>query len=57
MINLIKEIVAQNSEEVKSKGEKAFSLLMGKVMERVRGRAEGKKVAELIRKVMKDETG
>ncbi|MCH1771332.1 MULTISPECIES: Glu-tRNA(Gln) amidotransferase subunit GatE [Metallosphaera] len=57
LINLIKEIVAQNSEEVKSKGEKAFSLLMGKVMERVRGRAEGKKVAELIRKVMKDETG
>ncbi|BCS94238.1 Glu-tRNA(Gln) amidotransferase subunit GatE [Metallosphaera javensis (ex Sakai et al. 2022)] len=57
LINLIREVVAQNREEVKSKGDKAFSLLMGKVMERVRGRVEGKKVAELIRKVMKDETG
>ncbi|AWR99972.1 Glu-tRNA(Gln) amidotransferase subunit GatE [Metallosphaera hakonensis] len=57
LVKIVKEVIDQYRKEVESKGDRAFGFLMGKVMERVRGRAEGKRVAELIRKVVKEESG
>ncbi|MEM0064000.1 MAG: Glu-tRNA(Gln) amidotransferase subunit GatE [Metallosphaera sp.] len=57
IVKIVKEVIVRYREEVKEKREKAFSLLMGRVMEKVRGKAEGKKVAEIIRQVMKEELG
>jgi len=47
---LVRKIVEGNSDEVRRKGEKAFGSLMGKVMGIVRGRADGSKVAEIIKR-------
>ncbi|QKQ99362.1 Glu-tRNA(Gln) amidotransferase subunit GatE [Metallosphaera tengchongensis] len=54
LIKIIENIINENKEEIRAKGDKAFGYLMGKVMERVRGKAEGKRVAELIKQVMQE---
>ncbi|BCU68581.1 glutamyl-tRNA(Gln) amidotransferase subunit E [Sulfolobales archaeon HS-7] len=46
---IIREVVNESVDEIKSKGDKAFNIIMGKVMQKVRGKAEGRKVAELIK--------
>ena len=46
---VIDEVVKENLELVRQKGEASFSPLMGRAMERLRGRADGKLVAELLR--------
>ena len=46
---IVKEVVAKYSDEVARKGDKAFSLIMGKVMQVVRGRADGRKVAQVVK--------
>lgn len=46
---IVKETVAKYSDEVARKGDKAFSLIMGKVMQVVRGRADGRKVAQVVK--------
>ncbi|PVU71084.1 Glu-tRNA(Gln) amidotransferase GatDE subunit E [Sulfolobus sp. SCGC AB-777_L09] len=51
---IIDEVIAENIKEIEEKKEKAFNIIMGKVMSKVRGRADGKKVSELIREKMKN---
>jgi glutamyl-tRNA(Gln) amidotransferase subunit E len=47
---LISDVLTRNRELVKAKGREAFSPLMGELMKRVRGRADGKLVGELLLK-------
>lgn len=50
-INLIiKKIIEENAKIIEEKGEKAFGIIMGKAMETLRGKAQGKIVSELVRK-------
>jgi glutamyl-tRNA(Gln) amidotransferase subunit E len=51
---IIDEVIAENLKEIEEKKEKAFNIIMGKVMSKVRGRADGKRVSELIREKMKN---
>ncbi|ARM76561.1 Glu-tRNA(Gln) amidotransferase subunit GatE [Acidianus manzaensis] len=53
---IIKEIISTNKNELLSKKDKAFNIVMGRVMSKVRGKAEGKKVAELIKKELENFT-
>jgi glutamyl-tRNA(Gln) amidotransferase subunit E len=45
----IDDVVKENLELVRQKGEASFGPLMGRAMERLRGKADGKLVAELLR--------
>ncbi len=46
---IVREVMMQYREEILRRGERAFSLVMGKVMSRLRGRADGKVVASIVR--------
>ena len=46
---VIDEVVKENLGLVRQKGEASFGPLMGRAMERLRGKADGKLVAELLR--------
>lgn len=48
--NIIDEILDESSAFIEKSGERAFSPMMGKVMEKVRGNIDGKVVAEILRK-------
>ncbi|WP_054845732.1 Glu-tRNA(Gln) amidotransferase subunit GatE [Sulfuracidifex tepidarius] len=50
LISLIRQEVERNRKELVEKKDKAFTILMSTVMSKVRGKADGKVVAELIRK-------
>lgn len=45
----LEKIVKETVEELKA-GQKDFGMVMGKVMEKIRGKAEGSLVAEIVRK-------
>ena len=47
---IILEILEQSKKEIETKKDKAFNIVMSKVMNRVRGRADSRKVIELIKK-------
>jgi glutamyl-tRNA(Gln) amidotransferase subunit E len=47
---LVERVVRANSAMVRERGEEAFSPLMGDVMREVRGRRDGKEVAEVLRR-------
>ncbi len=51
---IVKATIQENLEEIEKKKDKAFNLVMGRVMAKVRGRAEGKKVAELIKRELQN---
>jgi glutamyl-tRNA(Gln) amidotransferase subunit E len=53
LLKVVRQILAENRDSVEKKGEAAFSLLMGRVMATVRGRAEGQKVSALLRSELK----
>lgn len=46
---IVKMKIAENIEEVKIRGERAFQFIMGKVMMELRGRANGKVVASIVK--------
>ena len=46
---IVEEITGQFKEEIRARGNRAFSFLMGKVMAKVRGRADGKLVANVVK--------
>jgi glutamyl-tRNA(Gln) amidotransferase subunit E len=50
---IVREIVAENSEYIRERGERAFGRIMGLVMEKVRGRADGKLVSEIVREELR----
>ena len=54
---LVREVVANNRELIKRRGRAAIAPLMGILMERVRGRADGKLVHELLRRELKKRGG
>ncbi len=47
---IVEEIVQENKELIKEKGERSFSILMGKIMNIVRGRVDGAKVGIVLKK-------
>ncbi len=51
---LIEEIISRYRDEIVKRGSKAFNFIMGKVMEQLRGKIEGKKVAEMVREILKN---
>ncbi len=61
LLQLIRKIVIENKILIKDKGERSFSIIMGKVMNIVRGRADGAKVGAFLKNeienVMKEEEG
>ncbi|MHA1266046.1 MAG: Glu-tRNA(Gln) amidotransferase subunit GatE [Candidatus Helarchaeota archaeon] len=50
--NLVQEIISKNEDLIKSKGERAFSPLMGEIMKRVRGKIDGKIIANKLREAL-----
>jgi len=48
LLTLVRRVVAANAELVKSRGDAAFSPLMGDVMREVRGRRDGREVSEAL---------
>jgi len=53
---VIDEIVAGNRDLIAQRGDAAIAPLMGKAMERLRGRADGKLVNEMLRERLKKES-
>ncbi|MGC9148389.1 MAG: Glu-tRNA(Gln) amidotransferase subunit GatE [Sulfolobales archaeon] len=51
---LIDKIIGENKEEIIKRGERAFSFIMGKVMDQVRGKIDGKIVAERVKDRLKN---
>jgi glutamyl-tRNA(Gln) amidotransferase subunit E len=49
---LIGRVLAQNESLLRSRGNEAFSALMGDVMREVRGRRDGQEVAEALRRAI-----
>ena len=47
--NLVRAKINELADEIRKRGDKAFQYLMGKVMAEVRGRADGKTVAMIVR--------
>ncbi|MEM2133343.1 MAG: Glu-tRNA(Gln) amidotransferase subunit GatE [Candidatus Jordarchaeaceae archaeon] len=47
---IIDEVLYESREFIEKSGDRAFSPMMGKVMEKVRGKIDGKVVAEVLRK-------
>ena len=54
---IVDEVIAANREIVRSRGETAVAPLMGKAMEKLRGRADGKLVNEILRDRIRRELG
>jgi len=50
----VDEILLENEDLMNERGEKAHSALMGIAMERLRGRASGKKISEILRSRLKE---
>ncbi|MBI5001361.1 MAG: Glu-tRNA(Gln) amidotransferase subunit GatE [Euryarchaeota archaeon] len=53
MEKIISEVVAENKDLISARGEGALAPLMGEVMKRLRGRADGKLVSEALKREMK----
>nr|MDO8089295.1 GatB/YqeY domain-containing protein [Candidatus Sigynarchaeota archaeon] len=54
---LIDKILDESIDFIKKSGERAFSPMMGKVMKQVRGKIDGKVVAEVLRKKLEQRLG
>ncbi len=52
--SIIEDIVKANIEEVKKRGVKAHSYIMGKAMEKLRGRINGKIVADIVKRKIEE---
>jgi len=46
---IVDAVLAESEDMIQARGEKAEKALMGRVMEQVRGRADGKLVSEVLR--------
>ncbi len=54
---IIEDTIKSNIDEINKRKEKAINIVMSKVMNRVKGRADGKLVLELIKSKLKDLIG
>jgi glutamyl-tRNA(Gln) amidotransferase subunit E len=48
LLKVVQQVLTENKSFVEEKGDAAFSLLMGRVMAKVRGKADGKKISDLL---------
>ncbi len=48
--SIIKEIVDSNKDLIKNKGNESFKPLMGEIMKKLRGKVDGSKVSELLKR-------
>ena len=53
---LVRKVVEENKSIVSERGMKAFGLVMGRVMSVVRGRVDGKLVANVVKKILQEYT-
>ena len=53
---IIDEVIQANIEVIKAKGMGAMGMIMGRVMAKLRGRADGKLVSSLVRKKIQEAT-
>ena len=53
LVSLVASVIKENEASVTTKGEAAFSMLMGRVMAKAKGRADGAKVSEELRRQLK----
>ena len=53
LVEIIDKVIEENMDKILSRREKAFGLVMGRVMAVVRGRADGKLVASLVKEKIK----
>lgn len=51
---IVEKIIRENIGAVKERGERAYGLLMGKAMAILRGRIEGRVVAEIVRRKLRE---
>ena len=51
---IVDEVIRSNINEIRSRGNRALSMVMGRVMEKVRGRADGKLVSEIVKERLKN---
>ncbi|ACJ15887.1 archaeal Glu-tRNA(Gln) amidotransferase, subunit E containing GAD domain [Thermococcus onnurineus NA1] len=54
---IIDEVIQQNIEVIKAKGMGAMGMIMGRAMAKLRGRADGKLVSQLVKKKLKEVQG
>ena len=52
--SIVEEVVKANIEEIRRKGVKAHSYIMGRVMEKLRGRIDGKIVSDIVRRKIEE---
>ncbi|MEM4950131.1 MAG: hypothetical protein QXS75_02195, partial [Thermoplasmatales archaeon] len=51
---IIENIIEKNSKLIEERGEGAFKMLMGKLMNEVRGEFSGKEVSQLLQLKLRD---
>ena len=51
---LIRQKIHQYYDEILKRGERAFSFIMGKIMAELRGRIDGKTVAEIVKEELQN---
>ncbi|MEN2999553.1 MAG: Glu-tRNA(Gln) amidotransferase subunit GatE [Acidilobaceae archaeon] len=51
---VVEEVVRENLAEVKARGQRAISLIMGRAMNKLRGRIDGRKVSEIVRRKVEE---
>ena len=56
VVKIIERIIEENEKVVEEKGERAMGLIMGRAMSVLRGRAPGKLVADVVRRLLKEKT-
>jgi glutamyl-tRNA(Gln) amidotransferase subunit E len=62
LAEIVRDLIKQNIDIVKSKGEASRNIIMGKVMQKARGKIDGRKVNEVVSRelsklLLKEETG
>ena len=53
LVSIIDTTVSENLQTIREKGDRSFKILMGIVMKKVRGRADGKKISNLLMQIIK----
>ncbi|MCS7107712.1 MAG: Glu-tRNA(Gln) amidotransferase subunit GatE [Acidilobaceae archaeon] len=51
---IVEGVVRESLAEVKARGQRAISLIMGRAMSKLRGRIDGKKVSEIVRRKVEE---
>jgi glutamyl-tRNA(Gln) amidotransferase subunit E len=54
IVKLVESVVTRKHDIIAKKGEGAFSALMGEIMRETRGKADGEKVAKLLKKKIRE---